>query len=206
LGKFTSAAKPTSRRTELGNEIRFGVDVLRHVRDQLFDVTAVDPLAVRRAVEGYLARRLARAPKRGKGARKRRFLERFLATAKRWRPGLYVTYGKVAPAVPHTSNFIESTNGISKRHLRRVGGRASTSGGPVESFGELLVPLVVEAKLKGVPTLQARALAVPRDDYLRAREQLAELAEPARRTRSVARAPGKALKLLLDRARAGPHS
>ena len=201
MSKITSALTPTPRRTELGNELRVNVDVLSHVRDLLFDPAAVDPAVVRRSVEGFLRRKLARAPMRGKGARKRRFLERFLATAKRARRGLYVCYGK--SDVDHTSNFIENANGRTKHHLRRIAGRASTAGGPFESYGELLVPVVVEAKLHGnVSTLRERVASVTPEAYAQARARLKELAEPARQHRSVARQPAKFLAGLVERARA----
>lgn len=201
MSKITSALTPTPHRTELGNELRVNADVLCHVRDLLFDPAAVDPAAVRRSVEGFLRRKLARAPLRGKGARKRRFLERCLATAKRARRGLYVCYGKAD--VDHTSNLIENANGRTKHHLRRIAGRASTAGGPFESYGELLVPVVVEAKLLGnVSTLRERVASVAPEEYARARVHLKDLAEPARQHRSVARQPAKFLAGLVDRARA----
>lgn len=156
---------------------------------------------MRRSVEGFLTRRLARAPQRGKGARKRRFLERCLATAKRHRRGLYTCYGR--PDVPHTSNYIEGLNGRAKRHLRRIAGRMSTAGGPFESYGELLLPVVVEAKERGVATLRERASAVGGKLYAQARSRLKTLSEPARRLRSAARQPAKTLAAIVERARAG---
>jgi hypothetical protein len=157
---------------------------------------------VRRSVEGFLTRKLARAPQRGKGARKRRFLERCLATAKRHRRGLYVCYGR--PEVPHTSNYIEGLNGRAKHHLRRIAGRASTSGGPFESYGELLLPLVVEAKERGVETLRQRTATIGHQIYAQARQRLKALSEPARRLRSAARRPVQTLASIIERARAGP--
>ena len=201
MSKITAALTPTARRTELGNELRLNVDVLGQVRDRLFDPAAVEPAVVRRSVEGYLSRKLAGAPLRGKGARKRRFLERVLATAKRARRGLYVCYGKAG--VDHTSNLIENANGRAKHHGRRIGGRASTAGGPFESYGEQLVPVVVEAKFRGnISTLRERVASVTPETYARARARLEELAEPARLHRSVARQPAKFLAGLVERARA----
>lgn len=157
---------------------------------------------MRRSVEGFLNRKLARAPQRGKGARKRRFLERCLATAKRHHRGIYVCYGR--PEVPHTSNYIEGLNGRSKHHIRRITGRSSTAGGPFESYGELLLPLVVEAKERGVKALCARTATVGSEHYAQARERLSNLAEPARRHRSAARRPAQTLASIVERARAGP--
>lgn len=155
-------------------------------------------------MEGFLSRRLARAPQRGKGARKRRFLERFLATAIRHRRGLYARYGK--PDVPGTSNYIEGLNGRTKRHIRRIAGRASTAGGPFESYGELLLPVVVEAKERGLDTLRERASAVGGSLYAQARERMKVITEPARRLRSAVRQPAKTLAAIIERARVGPLS
>lgn len=178
--------------------------VVQHISKLLFDEEATDPAKVRRSVEGFLTRKLACAPQRGKGARKRRFLERCLATAKRHRRGLYVRYGK--PDVPSTSNYIEGLNGRAKHHLRRIAGRPSTSGGPFESYGELLLPVVVEAKERGVETLCQRAASVGRDLYAQARERMNVLSEPARRLRSAARRPAQTLAAIVARARAGPSA
>ncbi len=194
MSRITSALTPTSTRNELGNELRHNIDVLAHVRDLLFNPEAMDGRVVRPAVEGFLRRKLARAPRRGKGARKRRFLAHCLATATRYRKGLYLCYED--PLVAHTSNLIEGVNGLTKRHGRRVAGRGSTAGGPFESYGELLFPLVAEAKLAGTAALFERAADVPLDDYVRARRNLAGLAEPARRYRSAQRRP----QALLDEA------
>jgi hypothetical protein len=204
LEKITSALAPTARRTELANELRANVGVLQHLSDLLFDEDATDPAKVRRSVEGFLTRKLARAPQRGKGARKRRFIERCLATAKRHRRGLYVCYDM--PGVPHTSNYIEGLNGRAKRHIRRVAGRASTAGGPFESYGELLLPVVVEAKERGVASLRERAATVGQALYTRARERLKTLSEPARRLRAAARRPAQTLASIIERARRGPST
>ncbi len=201
MSKITSALTPTPRRTELGNELRVNVAVVSRVRDLLFDPAARDPAVVRRSVEGFLARKLARAPRRGKGARKRRFLQHCLGTAKRARRGLYVCYGK--KDVDHTSNLIENANGLTKHHERRIAGRGSTAGGPFESYGELLVPIVVEVKFQGnVAGLRERLANVTREDYALARVRLRELTEPARQHRSIARRPAKFLHGLVARARA----
>lgn len=176
---------------------------MRHLSDLLFDDQATDPKKVRRSVEGFLTRKLARAPQRGKGARKRRFLERCLATAKRHRRGLYVCYGK--PGVPHTSNYIEGLNGRSKHHLRRVAGRSSTAGGPFESYGEVLLPLVVEAKERGLAGLCQRAGEVASNLYAKARQSLEALSEPARLLRSAARQPAKTIAAIVEKARRGPR-
>lgn len=201
MSKITSALTPTPRRTELGNELRSNVDVLIHVRDLLFQPAVEDPARVRRSVEGYLSRKIARAPLRGKGARKRHFLNRCLSTAKRARRGLYACYGR--PYVAHTSNLIENANGRTKHHGRRVAGRASTSGGPFESYGELVAPLVVEAKFHGnFRAIRERVADVTPKEYAQARARLTALAEPARQHRSVARQPARFLCNLVAQARA----
>jgi hypothetical protein len=201
LSRITSALTPTSARTELGNELRFDVDVLARVRDILFEPTAIDGRVVRRSVEGFLRRKLDRAPRRGKGARKRRFLAHCLATAIRYREGLYACYRD--PLIAHTSNLIEGANGLTKHHARRVGGRGSTAGGPFESYGELVFPLVAEAKLAGTASMLARATEVPVADYVAARRTLKRLAEPARRYRAAQRRPEALLQEAIALATSG---
>jgi hypothetical protein len=180
--------------------MRVNVDVLRDLRGHLFDPEATEPEKVRRSLEGYLGGKLAHAPRRGKGARKRRFLRNCLATAKRARHGLYVCIGMAD--VDHTSNLIESLNGRTKQHLRRVAGRASTSGGPFESYGECLMPVVIEAKLKGgISDMRERLADVAPEEYCAARVDLAKVSEPARQRRSIARNPIKFLRDLVGRIR-----
>ena len=114
---------------------------------------------------------------------------------------MYVCYGK--KDVGHTSNLIENANGRTKHHGRRVTGRASTAGGPFESYGELLAPLVVEAKFHGdFAALRARVADVTPEEYGQARARLTALAEPARQHRSIARRPAEFLLNLVARARA----
>jgi hypothetical protein len=143
-----------------------------------------------------LADRLASAPKRGKGARRLRFLRHALAVALRYDTGLYPCYAD--PRIPHTTNDLEGQHGAFKHHLRKLAGRASTSGGPTETVAELLVAPLDAVQRHGTQPIRDVAQTLDRQAYASARAKLARLREPARRYRSVQRAPQKHLDTLLS--------
>jgi hypothetical protein len=91
---------------------------------------------VKEQIDDYLARALAAAPKRGKGARRRRFLRHVAAVAERYGAGLYHTYDN--PCIPQTTNDLEGGHGVHKHHIRKATGRRSTSGGPTETVSRCL--------------------------------------------------------------------
>ncbi len=153
--------------------------------------------AVRNQVETFLAEKLAAAPKRGKGARRRRFLKHVTAVAVRYGDSLYHCYDD--PRIPQTTNDLEGQHGTYKRHLRKVHGRGSTSGGPTESVGEILVGAVDAVKRRGSRRALAQLEAVDPADYAAARAELRRLREPARRYRAIQRAPVKHLEEALRR-------
>jgi len=140
---------------------------------------------VKRQVEGYLARALAAAPRRGKGARRRRFLRHVIAVAGRYGDGLYHCYDD--SRIPHTTNELEGAHGVHKHHIRKATGRRSTSGGPTETAGEVVTCAIDLMK----PGRRLHIASVDPVAYAAARRELARLREPARRYRSVQRAPEK---------------
>lgn len=174
------------------------MDVLRELRALLWPhPPSAHGRTVRRRVGSLLRRRLQQAPRRGKGARRRRFLEHVKKTARSYGRGLYYCYDD--PRIPHTSNDIEGQNGTLKHHLRKVTGRASTAGGPMETAPELLVPAIDAIRRKGAAI--ALASAHPPVDpaaYAAARLKLARLREPARQYRSIQRNPQKHLTRALS--------
>ena len=181
----------------LGNGLRKDVDVLRDVRDVLWPQTpAPDGAAVRHDLHALLQDRLAVAPKRGKGARRRRFLQHVLAVAQRYDPGLYRCYDN--PRIPQTTNDLEGQHGAFKHHLRKLAGRASTSGGPTETVAELLVGPLDAVQRHGTQAIRDATQKVDPQAYAAARGKLADLREPARRYRSVQRAPQKHLDRVLS--------
>jgi hypothetical protein len=147
---------------------------------------------VRRQVRGYLRRQLAAAPKRGKGARRRRFLEHVQGVADRYDTGLYHCYDD--PRISQTTNDLEGQHGTLKHHLRKVAGRASTSGGPIETAGEFVVGALDAVKRKGVRIALADLAHVDPADYAAARAELRRVMEPARQYRSIQRNPDKNLE------------
>ncbi len=147
-------------------------------------------------MQGLLADRLARAPKRGKGARRLRFLRHVLAVAQRYDAGLYRCYDDLR--IPHTTNDLEGQHGTFKHHLRKLAGRASTSGGPTETVAELLVGPLDAVHRRGTQAIRDAAQKLDGQAYATARAKLARLREPARRYRSVQRAPQKHLDSVLS--------
>ena len=148
--------------------------------------------AVRTEVDALLAKKLEAAPKRGKGARRRNFIEHVIATAERYGDRLYRCYDD--SRIPHTTNDIEAQHGVLKRHLRKVHGRGSTSGGTAESLGEILVGAIDAVKRRGARCAFHDLDTVDPTAYAAARAELRRLREPARRYRSIQRDPAKHLE------------
>lgn len=137
-----------------------------------------------------------RAPRRGKGARRWRFLQHVIGVASRYDAGLYHCYDN--PLIPHTSNDLEGQHGAFKHHLRKLAGRASTCGGPTETVAELLVGPLDAVHRHGTQAIRDAAQKISPQAYVTARAELARLREPARRYRSVQRAPQKHLDRVLS--------
>lgn len=148
-------------------------------------------------MRSLLRRRLAQAPRRGKGARRRRFLEHVSKTAQRYDSGLYHCYDD--PRIPHTSNDLEGQHGTLKHHLRKVTGRASTAGGPAETVPELLAAAIDAIRRRGAAVVLAAAENADPIAYAAARIKLARLREPARQYRSIQRNPQKHIEGTLSR-------
>lgn len=148
---------------------------------------------MKKQVGGYLASAIAAAPKRGKGARRRRFLTHVIAVAKRYGEGIYHTYDD--PRIPQTTNELEGGHGTHKHHIRKVTGRRSTTGGPTETAGELVTCAIDVMK----PGRRLHIASVDPAAYAAARRELARLREPARRYRSVQRDPEKHIAAALAR-------
>jgi hypothetical protein len=148
---------------------------------------------VKKQVDRYLSGALAAAPKCGKGARRRRFLRHVIAVAKRYRPGIYHCYDD--SCIPQTTNELEGGHGTHKHHIRKATGRRSTTGGPTETAGEFVTCAIDAMK----PGRRLRLTSVDPAAYAAARRELARLREPARRYRSVQRAPEKHIAAVLAR-------
>lgn len=147
---------------------------------------------MRRQVRDYLDQQLAAAPRRGKGARRRSFIANTMTVAERYEKGLYHCYDD--PRICHTTNDLEGQHGTLKHHLRKVTGRASTSGGPVETAGEFLAGALDAVKRHGTQAAVADLLNVDPAAYIEAREELSRVMEPARQYRSIQRKPDENLE------------
>lgn len=120
-----------------------------------------------------------------------------IRTAERYGDGLYRCYDD--SRIPHTTNELEGQHGTAKHHLRKVHGRGSTSGGPAESMGEILVGAIDAVKRRGSRRAFENLDAVDPDAYAAARVEIRRLREPARRYRSIQRDPTKYLEAALRR-------
>jgi hypothetical protein len=131
----------------------------------------------------------AAAPQRGKGARRRRFVEHVAAVAKRYDRGLYHCYDDTR--IPQTSNQLEGKHGAGKKHERKVTGRASTSGGPMETAPEFHTVALDAIKRNAVK--RSVLASVSDAEYSASRKALRVLMERSRRYRSIQRDPQKNL-------------
>ena len=111
------------------------------------------------------------------------FAQQFVATTERFWPGLFACYD--VEGLPSNNNDLESFFRTLKWHQRRVQGKKSTSGGPLESFAPLLVQLWPQLKKR--PELEYLLKDLLVEEVKLARKGLEFLAEPARKRRSFAR-------------------
>lgn len=114
--------------------------------------------------------------------------------SERYWKGLFHCYDN--PNIPATNNGTESLFGTVKRQQRKVTGRSSTSGGPIETCAAFVLGAwnLVKTHPELVPLLQDLEEA----DLNRARARLEKLAQPAKQKRSVARNPDSYLEKLLS--------
>lgn len=140
---------------------------------------------VKRVLRTYLNRLRQGAPHRGRGAPRGKYIDGVVAISDRFWKGLFACYDH--PRLPANNNSLERYFGEVRQHQRRVHGRKSTSGGPLEA----LAPLLLQAwdTLDREPNLLALLDGIPPDEVKRAQEVLAQFAEPARLKRSIARDP-----------------
>lgn len=188
---------PSRKRTELGNELRLCVNDLLDVRNVLWSEKAPSSSAeASKAVSELLQEKIDSAPRRGKGARRRRFAIHMMQIFKNYSAGLFKCYDQAL--IPQTTNELEGKHGTLKHHVRKTLGRASTAGGVVQSLGELLACVVDTVSRIGFGALIERIGEVSREAYEAARRKVWELREPARAYRSIQRNPKRHLKKTLE--------
>ncbi len=111
--------------------------------------------------------------------------------------GLFHCYDD--PRIPHTSNGIESLNGLGKDNLRRCGGRTTTASGPGSSYGRSYMFGVALSACLTLAELDAMLRAVGPEEYREARALIEDIHAPAYRRRAFLRQPDKHLAEILAR-------
>lgn len=150
---------------------------------------------VRKHLFAYLTALRQRAPRRGRGAYQRRFVEHAQAVTRRYAKGLFHCYDD--PRIPQTSNAIESLNGTGKMNLRRCAGRASTANGPGSSCGRAHMFAVALHRTMPADEVDQllRNYSVPK--YRESKKALSEVRAPTAQRRSFLRNPIASLKRIL---------
>ena len=176
----------------LATRLRRQVDIVRHIAHILnFKTTGRQ---VRRMLRTYLNRLARREPEAEGDAHEVAFIKHVTALSTRYWRGLFHCYDN--PDIPRTDNAIEQLFNVFKRHERRITGCKSTSGGPLESFAGFVIEAWSTVRLH--PSYTELVRKVPPDRLRAAREELKQLAEPARQRRSIQRDPEAHLDQLLD--------
>lgn len=114
--------------------------------------------------------------------------------ADRYWAGLFQCYD--VPDLPSTNNALESLFGAVKRQQRKVTGKTTTSGGPIETCAAYVLGAWSTAQQH--PDLVSLLEGIPESDLTEARSKLEKLAEPAKLKRSIAREPDGYLGGLLE--------
>ena len=182
--------RPTSHRKELAKGLHEDVGVLRAVMHVLqpSDEEKQDERSgehVQTELGHMLTDRLAKAPRVGKGARRRHFIEHVRRVAKNYARGLFTCYDH--PELARTTNAIESLHGKVKQHLRGCTGRGSTAGGIAQTIGEWLSTATMKLSTLGTTKLEELTAKITKPTYKAARKEQRTLNEPARRYRSLQR-------------------
>lgn len=148
-------------------------------------------------LEAFFADLVDTAPRRGRGAALGRFIDHVGDVSGRFWPGLFHCYDIVD--LPRTNNALEQFFNVLKRQARRVTGRKSTAGGPLESFAPFLLQVWNRLDEDPCPDLEKLLLELPPEKLQLAREELEKHCEPARKRRGFLRAPRKHLKKAMKR-------
>jgi hypothetical protein len=150
---------------------------------------------VKRVLRTYLNRLVREVPHEEKYSPWASFVRHARQVSDRFWAGLFHCYDD--PRIPRTNNDLERLFGIIKRQQRKVTGRKSTSGGPLETCAPFVLGAL--SALQHQPQIHGLLQDVPHDKLVEGRHRLKELAGPARRRRSIRRNPTRRLKELLRR-------
>lgn len=146
---------------------------------------------VRRRLFAFLARERRKAPKRGRGAYLRRFIEHVQNVTKNYADGLFHCYDD--HRIPQTSNMLENRNGIEKRNLRRCSGRRSTSSGPGTSYGQFYAFASILNACLSLDEVNALLSDYDFPEFCNSRRELEQVHAPAATRRAYLRNPDKHL-------------
>jgi len=126
------------------------------------------------------------------------FAAHIIRTTDRWSQGLF-QWMKI-PGLPSTNNDLERFFGCIKGFVRRVTGRSSTSGGPLETCAEFFVEAFAVLRLCTDAEISQlfSGEELSREQLNNAIKMFEELAEPARYRRSVARLLDPALDEIFE--------
>jgi hypothetical protein len=190
--------EPSRERRTLAARVAACLAVIIGIRDILWpDTPPPDGATVRRRLFSFLSARSREAPRRGRGAYLRRFIEHVRKVTRSYAKGLFHCYDD--PRVPHTSNDLESLNGRGKDNLRRCAGRTSTANGPGSSCGRTyMFAVALNAHIERAE-LDLMLRRVDPEEYARARALIEAIREPAYRRRAFLRKPEEHLADILAR-------
>jgi len=170
------------------------VEIVRHVAHLLrSDSSAAQ---VKRVVRRYLNRLEQQAPRRGRGAHTGHFVDHLVRVASSYWPGLFHAYDH--PDLPRTSNSIEGFFSSAKRSLRSTTGRASTTGGKMESGAEFVIQAQALTCIMSKAELEQHLELVSDPDFVARKQQLQRIRAPARERRSIQRRLAPFLTRTLD--------
>jgi hypothetical protein len=136
-------------------------------------------------LEAYLVDTFDKAPRRGPGKLMGDFMDHVSDVSERWWARLFHCYD--VADLPRNNNAMEQFFNAIKHHARRIHGRKSTSGGPLDSFAPYLLEIWTRTEER--PSLQKQLEGLPAETIREAREELAKHAEPSRRRRARIRRP-----------------
>lgn len=177
---------------ELARRLGRQVEVIRRIAHILH--TESSGRQVRRLLRTYLNRLEREAPNRGRGAARGRFIRHVIAVSDRFWKGLFACYDN--PDVPNTNNELEQFLGSLKQHQRRVHGRKSTAGGPLETCAPIF--LEVWSRLDEHADLLALLQDLPEERLEEVLQEIERLGGPSRERRSIARDPMRHIEEVLS--------
>lgn len=188
LSRILMALSVLTNYTELARRLERQFQVVRDIANILGLAGPGEEIAG--LLQAFLIDLFDTAPRRGRGAAFGHFIDHVVGVSERFWFGLFRCYDILD--LPRTNNDLEQFFNVLKRHARRVHGRKSTAGGPLESLAPFL--LLVWNRIEEHPKLEKLLEELPPEKLRQAREELEKHCQPARRRRSFLRAPRKHLE------------